>query len=134
VGVLAVLFSAFAFAGVPCSLPGEWPHSRDAVWLWHALDRAGFHEPDCTGSALVVDYGGRGTYGHDLYIWASTASRLVPEVNRVRTIAGVRVFGNERRAVWRAGKRNVWVEGGPLSYYLPRVSVLARIVKATAAR
>jgi hypothetical protein len=130
---LAVFSSTFALAGVPCSLPGEWPHTRDAAWLSHALERAGFHEPDCTGSAFVVDYGGPGRYGHDLYIWAVTARRLVPEVNRVRTIAGARVFGDRRRAVWRAGGRNVWVEGGPLSYYLPPVRVLARIVKATMA-
>jgi hypothetical protein len=131
---LAVFSSAFALAGVPCSLPGEWPHTRDAVWLSYALDRAGFHEPDCTGSALVVDYGGPGRYGHDLYIWAVSAPRLVPEFRRFRTIAGVRVYGYyEHRAVWRAHGRYVWVEGGPLSYYLPPIRVLARIVNATMA-
>jgi hypothetical protein len=113
-------------------MPGEWPHSRDAGWLWHVLQRAGYRKPDCTGSAFVIDYGGRGFYGHDVYIWAFTSPRLVPEFRRFQTIAGVRVYGfYEHRAMWRAGRRNVWVEGGPTSYRLPPARVLAPIVRAT---
>jgi hypothetical protein len=135
VGALAVFSTALALAGVQCSMPGEWPHTRDAVWLWQALERAGFREPDCTGSALVVDYGGTGLFGHDLYIWASKAPHLVPEFRRFRTIAGVRVYGYyEHRAVWRAGKRNVWVEGGPTTYRLPHARILAPIIRATVGR
>jgi hypothetical protein len=63
---LASLLSAFTLSGAPCAMPGEWPHTRDAGWLWNALQRAGYREPDCTGSAFVIDYGGRGLYGHDV--------------------------------------------------------------------
>jgi hypothetical protein len=130
-GALAVLFAALALTA-PCGLPGEWPHTRDANWLWRALERAGYREPDCTGSAFVIDYGGRGLYGHDLYVSAFTSRRLVPEFRRFRMIAGVRIYGYyEHRAVWRAGRRNVWIEGGPTTYRLPPVRVLTPIVRAT---
>ena len=131
---LAALLSTLALSGAPCAMPGEWPHTRNAGWLWHALGRAGYREPDCTGSAFVIDYGGGALYGHDLYIWAftSTSPHLMPEFRRFRTIAGVRVYGfYEHRAVWRAGRRNVWVEAGPTSYRLPPARVLAPIVRAT---
>jgi hypothetical protein len=96
------------------------------------LSRAGLH-----GSAFVIDYGGRGLYGHDLYIWAftSTSPRLVPEFRRLRIIAGVGVYGfYEHRAVWRAGRRNVWVEAGPTSHRLPPARILAPIVRETVRR
>ncbi len=129
---LAPVLSALTLSGAPCAMPGEWPRTRDAGWLLRTLERAGYREPDCTGSAFVIDYGGRGLYGHDLYIWAFTARRLVPEFRRFRTIAGVRVYGcTEHRAVWRAGRRNVWIEGGPTTNRLPPVRVLVPIVRAT---
>src|SRR5215211_4917623 len=107
--ILAALLSAVTLPRAPCATPGEWPHSRDAGWLLRALKRAGYREPACTGSAFVVDYGRRGFYGHDLYISAFTAPLLVPEFRRFRTIAGVGVYGYyQHRAVWRAGRRNVW--------------------------
>jgi len=132
---LAAVLSTFTLSGAPCAMPGEWPHTRDAGWLWHALQLAGYREPDCTGTAFVIDYGGRGFYGHDLYIWAGTAPRLVPEFRRFRTIAGVRVYGfYEHRAVWRAGRRIVWVEAGPTSHRLPPARILAPIVRETVRR
>ncbi len=130
---LAVVPAALALAGAPCSVPGDWPHTRDAAWLWGALHHAGYSDIGCTGSAFIVVYPGTGVYGHDLYIWAFTAPRLVPEFRRFRTIAGVRVYGYWHRAAWRVGRRNVWVEAGPTSYVLPHVRVLARIVRATRA-
>jgi hypothetical protein len=129
--VLASLSAAFALAGVPCPMPGAWPHTRDAAWLWGALHRAGYHDIDCTGSAFSIDYGGAGLYGHDLYIWAFTAPRLVPEFRRFRIIAGVRAYGYWHRAAWRVGRRNVWVEAGPTAYVLPPARILAPIVRAT---
>jgi hypothetical protein len=111
---------------VDCSVPGEWPRTRDAAWLWSTLHRVGYGDVGCTGSAFVV--GGR---GRDLYIWAFTAARLRPESRRYRTIAGVRVYGNAIRVSWRAGRRNVWVEQGPTTGRLPPLRVLERLVRAT---
>ena len=99
-------------------MPGEWPHSRDAVWLWHALARAGYHDPDCTGSALAVDYGGPGLQGHDLYIWAFATPRRAPSLRLLRTVGGVPLYSDDPslRLMWRARRRNVWLAVGPTSY------------------
>ncbi len=134
-GALAILAAAFAFTGAPCALPGEWSRTRDAGWLWLALRRAGYRDIGCTGERFIVVYRGTGFWGHDAYVWAITAPRLTPEVRRFRTIAGVRIYGYyEHRAVWRAGRRNVWIEGGPTTYRLPPLLVLTRIVRATLRR
>lgn len=119
---------------VYCAVPGEWPRTRDAAWLWNRLRAAGHRDIGCTGSAFVIDYGGRGQYGHDLYIWAASAARLTPETRRHRMIEGVRVYGVTVRVAWRVGGRNVWVEAGPTSRQLPSVSVLARLIRATTGR
>ena len=116
---------------VSCSVPGTWPHTRDAEWLWRRLHRAGYDDIACTGSAFVIDYGGPGLWGHDLYIWAFTAPRLGRESGRYRIVAGVRVYGRAVRVSWCAGRRNVWLEQGPTSWKLPPLPVLARLVRAT---
>ena len=87
----------------------------------------------CTGSAFTIDYGGAGLFGHDLYIWAFSASRLAvdPHQRRHRVIAGVRAYGSYPRVAWRACRRNVWAESGPSSTRLPPAEVLARLVRAT---
>ena len=61
---------------VRCNVPGEWPHTRDGAWLWHRLKAAGYRKVGCTGSAFVIDYGGTGRRGHDLYIWALKTPHL----------------------------------------------------------
>jgi hypothetical protein len=119
---------------VYCAVPGEWPRTRDAAWLWNRLRAAGFRDIGCTGSAFAVDYGGPGPYGHDLYIWAFSAARLRPESPRYRVIEGVRVYGMTVRVAWRVGGRNVWVEARPTSRQLPSARVLARLVRATMGR
>ena len=116
---------------VYCAVPGEWPRTRDAAWLWNRLRAAGYRDIGCTGSAFVVDYGGSGPYGHDLSIWAASAARLNPESPRYRVIEGVRVYGVSVRLAWRAGGRNLWVAAGPTSRRLPPAHVLARLVRAT---
>jgi len=118
---------------VYCAVPGEWPRTKDAAWLWKRVRVAGYREIGCSGSAFIVDYGGMGQYGHDLYVWAFSAPRLAvdPHQRRYRVIAGVRVYGSYPRVAWRAGRRNVWVESGPSSRRLPPADVLARLVRAT---
>ena len=134
--VFAAFVAAFWLAApaghtVNCSSPGEWPNTRDAAWLWVTLHRAGYRHIGCTGSAFIIDYGGRALYDHDLYIWASTAARLKPESRRYRIVAGVRVYGRAVRVSWRAGHRNVWIEEGPTSQRLPPLHVIERLVRAT---
>jgi hypothetical protein len=123
--------SAQSSPRVRCDVPGDWPRTADARWLWTRLQRAGYSEIGCTGSAFVVDYGGPGLYGHDLSIWAFTAPRLTPESPLYRIIAGVRVYGEKVRLAWRTGRRNVWVGQGPTARRLPPLRVLRRLVRAT---
>ena len=125
--MVAALVAAALLAGAPCNRPGEWPHTRDAAWLYRALQEAGYRRIGCTGSAFVI-----GRRRHDLYIWAFTAPRLSREPNmRAAKVADVRVYSNRIRAVWRAGRRNVWVEAGPTTARLPRPARLRRLVRAT---
>lgn len=116
---------------VYCSAPGTWPRTRDAAWLWNRIRAAGYRDIGCTGSAFVVDYGGIGMWGHDLYISAFTSPAPSSESRRYRVIAGVRVYGRAVRLAWRAGRRNVWLASGPTSYRLPPRFVLERLVRAT---
>jgi hypothetical protein len=116
--------------GVRCSVPGEWPQTSDVAWLWQRLRASRYREIGCTGSAFTIDYGGSGSSGHDLYIWASTAPKLSTESPRYRVVANVRIYGNAIRVVWRAGKRSVWLEQGPTSRQLPHRNVLERLVRA----
>jgi len=126
---LAVLFVAAALAApaIPCKQPGEWPHTRDAAWLAQVLHRAGYARTDCTGSAFVIRLGGR-----DLYVWAFTSgSSRFPHM-RALHVGGATVHVEARlRAVWRARRRLVWVEAGPTSHYLPRLSRLAPLIRAS---
>jgi hypothetical protein len=125
--MVAALVAAALLAGAPCSQPGEWPHTRDAAWLYQALRQTGYRRIGCTGSAFVI-----GRPRHDLYVWAFSAPRLSREPGmRASRVAGVRVYWNRIRAVWRAGRRNVWVEAGPTTDRLPRPARLRRLVRAT---
>jgi hypothetical protein len=112
------LLALFAVSAA-CAVPGEWPHTRDAYWLVGVLHRAGFEHHGCTGSAFTIEL----RRGGDLYVWAFTARRLRTEPGMsTRRVAGVRVHLNRIRAVWRAGRRNVWVEAGPTTRRLPSPS------------
>ena len=130
-GVPALL-AALSTLLVPCGVPGEWPHTRDAAWTVKVLRTAGYGSNGCTGSALVVDLGGPGRTGHDLYVWAFTARRLAiePGMHTVR-VTGVRIHVDGLRAVWRAGRRNVWIEAGPTTRRLPRVARWRALVAAS---
>jgi hypothetical protein len=121
------LLALFAVSAA-CAMPGEWPHTRDADWLVHVLHRAGFANHGCSGSAFTVEL----RQGGDLYVWAFTARRLRAEPGMsIRLIAGVRVHVNRTRAVWRAGRRNVWIEAGPTTSDLPTPSRWRRLVAAS---
>ena len=127
------MISIVALAAVACSVAGTWPHTADAAWLAGVLDRAGYRDVGCTGSAFDVAYED-GVPGHDFYIWATTAPRLVPESSQYRILAGVRVYGNAVRVAWRAGRRNVWVEQGATARALPPRRVLLNLVRTTVMR
>jgi len=75
VGVPALL-AALSTLLVPCGVPGEWPHTRDAAWT-------------------------------------------------------VKVLRNGLRAVWRAGRRNVWIEAGPTTRRLLHVARWRALVAAS---
>jgi hypothetical protein len=51
-----------------------------------------------------------------------------------RRVAGVRVHIDRLRAVWRAGRRNVWIQAGPTTRDLPAPSRWRRLVAASLAR
>jgi hypothetical protein len=120
---------AMSGAGRRCASDEVRP--ADLAWLIRAIRVSGFRKIGCTGSAFVVDTGGRGRSGHDLYVWM-TRSRRVPHYSPRRTrIAGVVVQHDRIRAVWRAGERNVWVEAGPTTPSLVRLVRLRALVRAT---
>ena len=126
--MVAAFVAAALLATPSCSQRGEWPHSGDAAWLYGKLRQAGYRRIGCTGSAFVV-----GRPRHDLYVWALGAPRLSREPDmRPSTVARARVYSNRLRAVWRAGRRNVWVEAGPTTARLPPPARLRRLVRATA--
>ena len=124
---LPVLLAAAALAGVPCEHPGEWPQTRDAVWLARVLRHAGYAREECTGSAFVIRLGRK-----DLYMWAFTSrSNRFPYTRTVR-VAGVAVHVEAHlRAAWRARRRLVWVQAGPTSHSLPAPSRLAPLIRAS---
>ena len=123
---LLALFSLTA----ACALPGEWPQTRDADWVVRVLQRAGFKQHGSTGSAFTIEL----PSGGDLYVWVFTARRLRTEpAMSTRRVAGVRVHFNRIRAVWRAGRRNIWVEAGPTTRDLPAPSRWSRLVVAAKA-
>jgi hypothetical protein len=138
--LLATLFAALApvlhhAGGVPCSQPGAWPHTADAAWLARAIARSGFPRVGCTGSALVVDTGGRGRSGHDLYVWTVRArTNGGYRFARSSVIAGVVVHFDRPRAAWRARGRGVWiwVEAGPTTPRLPPIERIRPLILATA--
>ena|SRR2546427_12792963 len=116
---------------VRCGHPGEWPHTADAAWTARVITAGGFAMIGCTGSALVIDTGGRGRSGHDLYVWTSR-SKMIPRYgSRASTIAGVAIHYDRLRAVWRVGARNVWVEAGPTTRWLLPLERLRRLIRAS---
>ena len=107
--------AALGRSTVECSVPGAWPHTKDAAWLARALTRAGLGAFGCTGTAFVVDLGGLGFTGQ-IYVsagrgppWSSKragAERLGAHTR----IAGVMVHYGRVRGVWYANRRQVWVQ------------------------
>jgi len=90
----------------------------------------GFQHHGCTGSAFTIEQ----PRGGNLYVWAFTARRLRAEpAMSTRRVAGVRVHLNRIRAVWRAGRRNVWIEAGPTTRDLPPPSRWRGVVAAAKA-
>jgi hypothetical protein len=120
--------AAWGNAGVACSSPGDWPHTKDAAWLARALTRAGLGSFGCTGSAFVADLGGPLAAGQ-IYVWTTRGPAIEHPKSRVR-IAGVPVRYDRVRGTWRARGRNVWVQSASNGPLLPSRR-WARIVRAT---
>jgi hypothetical protein len=121
------LFALFAVSAT-CAVPGQWPHTRDADWVVRVLDRAGFERRGCTGSAFTIELPG----GGDLYVWAFSTKRLVPEPRMaLRRVGRASVHVSRLRAEWRAGRRTVWIEAGPSTLRLPPLSRWRQLVAAS---
>jgi hypothetical protein len=114
---------------VRCSYPGEWPHTADAAWTARVIAASGFKRIGCTGSALVIDTGGRGRSGHDLYVWTSRSKALPKYGSRLATIEGVLIHYDRLRAVWRVDARNVWIEAGPSTLKLLPLKRLRKLIR-----
>ena len=124
------LLAVFALTAA-CAAPGEWPQTRDADWVVRVLQRAGFEQHGCTGSAFTIELSGR----RDLYVWAFSARQLSVEPGmRTRVVAGVRVQVNRIRAAWRVGRRNVWIQAGPTMRDLPPERLWRPLVVASRLR
>ena len=81
----------------------------------------------------MIDTGGQGRSGHDLYVWAYRSKTLPRYGTRVATIEGVRIQYNHRRAVWHVRKRNVWIGAGPTTLKLLPLNRLRTLIRASAA-
>jgi hypothetical protein len=135
VAVLAATVAASCGGGansvIHCAVRGEWPRTADAAWVAKVIATAGYKRTDCTGSAFVIDTGGRGRSGHDLYVW-TTRSQSVPDYASPGTrSAGVDIQYDRIRAVWRGGSRNVWVEAGPTTRRLLPLKRIRKLVRAS---
>jgi hypothetical protein len=123
--------SALSGVAVRCLYPGEWPHTADGAWTARVIAASGFKRIGCTGSALVIDTGGRGRSGHDLSVWAFRGKTLPRYGPRVATIEGVRILYDSRRAVWHAQARNVWIAAGPSTLKLLPLKELRALIRAS---
>jgi hypothetical protein len=132
--VCLVVPAASARSTVVCSSPGDWPHTKDAAWLAHALARAGLGSVGCTGSAFVVDLGAWSSSpsAGQIYVWTTRGRFLVKPVARTR-VAGVVVRYDRVRGVWSAKGRNVWVQTASSEPLLPvrRWSPIVRTTRVT---
>jgi hypothetical protein len=138
--VCLIVPTASGRSTVPCSMPGDWPHSAAANWLARALTQAGFSAGSCTGSAFIVDLGnGSPAFAGQTYVWATDGPPVrqargplgFGHINSIR-IAGVIVRDDHLRGVWRAKGHNVWVETASSQPLLP-AHRWAQIVRATLA-
>ena len=116
---------------VECERPGDWPHTPGAAWVARVIAAAGYERTGCTGSAFVIDTGGRGRSGQDLYVWG-WRGRVPRNYSRQRVrIGGVEIHYNRLRAVWQAREHVVWLEAGPTTRRLLPVRRMAPLVRAS---
>jgi hypothetical protein len=79
----------------------------------------------------VIDTGGRGRSGHDLYVWANRSNGFPEFGSRLDTIEGVRIHYDRRRAGWHVQGRNVWIEAGPTTPKLLPLNRLRPLIRAS---
>jgi hypothetical protein len=120
-----------AFPRQPCRPAGTWACSRDADWVREVLRVAGYAERGSTGSAVVARSRRAG-----FFIWTTQAEQPLRETARPAPLfgrlAGVPIYGDGVRVVWRAQGRNVWLEAGPRGdAKLPARGRLAALVVTT---
>jgi hypothetical protein len=131
VGVVVTAAVPAPVAAVRCSEPGFWPHTADAAWTARVIAASGFKWIGCTGSALVIDTGGAGRSGHDLYVWTTRSTMLPRYGRRVMKIEAATIQYDRLRAVWRVRQRNVWIEAGPSTLRLPPLARLHNLIHAS---
>ncbi len=137
--VPAVILPALVFGlacghekvSIRCEHPGEWPHTAGAEWTARVIATAGYERTGCTGSAFVIDTGGTGPSGHDLYVWG-WRGRVPPNYSKRRLrIGGAEIQYDRLRATWQAGERVLWVEAGPTTRRLLPLHRVRRLIRAS---
>jgi hypothetical protein len=104
----------------PCQ---PWIACPVADSLRSRLERAGYELEGETGSAIIA----RGHGDNAFYAWASSLAalrRAEPEVGRfedegserIGTIEGVPIFGDNIRLSWATAHYRLWVEAGPTPF------------------
>lgn len=114
-----------------CDRRGPWSCTDEADWLRDAVRVAGYRVAGTTGSALI----GRGRRS-SFFIWTTDGVRPIREAARPSRLfirlAGVPIYGDRNRAVWRVQRLNVWLERGPRgNAELPPPAKLATLVRTT---
>ncbi len=118
---------------IECEMPGEWAHTAGAEWVARVIAASGYERTGCTGSGFVIDTGGEGFSGHDLYV-SGWRGRSPTNYSRRRIrVSGVEIQYDQIRGVWKAGDRVVWIEAGPTTRALPPMHRLRRLVRASLA-
>ncbi|MDQ3857907.1 MAG: hypothetical protein M3327_05590 [Actinomycetota bacterium] len=117
-------------AGV-CERRGPWSCTHEAEWLRHVLEVSGHRVAGTTGSALI----GRGRRSR-FFVWTTESARPIRETAEPAELlgrfAGVPIYGDRNRLVWRAQGLNVWLERGPRGdSQLPQRGKLATLVLVT---
>jgi hypothetical protein len=116
---------------IRCEHPGAWPYTAGAQWTARVIDAAGYERTDCTGSAFVIDMGGSGAGGHDLYIWARRGRTPRRYSTRRLRVGETEIQYDRIRATWQAGEHVVWIEAGPTTRRLLPPEHWRRLIRAS---
>ena len=95
-----------------CKQRGTWACSPEAAWLRDVLLAAGYANVDLQGNAVLA-----GDRRSSFLMWTTAGGRSVREMaTRAKfasRLAGVPIYADQRRLVWRAQRRTLWLAPGP---------------------